>query len=116
MNALAAVYYVAGVVLAALLVISSLRAAEGYAALSHYQSAEEKADTLVKRWLEDLSLGLYAGGTRKAEVVDALASQGIVPGVDLGRFDDAWRKDLLIAVTELHTKQDLDRLLEALRS
>ena len=35
---------------------------------------------------------------------------------DLGRFRDAWRHDLLIAVTELHNRAHLDRLLEALRS
>jgi glycine dehydrogenase subunit 1 len=50
------------------------------------------------------------------QIVETLASRGILPGVDLGRFNDAWRKDLLIAVTELHTKQDLDRLLQALQS
>ena len=50
------------------------------------------------------------------QIVETLSGQGILPGVDLGRFKDAWRKDLLIAVTELHTKQDLDRLLQALQS
>jgi glycine dehydrogenase subunit 1 len=48
------------------------------------------------------------------EVVARLSEQGILPGVDLGRFRDAWRKDLLVAVTELHTREDLDRLLHAL--
>ena len=49
-----------------------------------------------------------------ADVAAELAKQGILAGVDLGRFNDAWRKDLLVAVTELHTKDDLDRLLAAL--
>jgi glycine dehydrogenase subunit 1 len=43
-----------------------------------------------------------------------LAKEGIIAGVDLGRFRDAWRKDLLIAVTELHTREELERLLTAL--
>ena len=47
-------------------------------------------------------------------IVSRLLSQDIIAGVDLGRFRDDWRKDLLIAVTELHTRQDLDRLLLAL--
>jgi glycine dehydrogenase subunit 1 len=48
------------------------------------------------------------------EVVARLIEHGILPGVDLGRFREAWRKDLLVAVTELHTRKDLDRLLHAL--
>ena len=47
-------------------------------------------------------------------LVSRLAEQGIIAGVDLGRFQAAWKKDLLIAVTELHTKADLDRLLDAI--
>lgn len=46
-----------------------------------------------------------------AEVAEALSAQGILAGVDLGRFRDAWKHDLLVAVTELHTREDLDRLL-----
>jgi glycine dehydrogenase subunit 1 len=48
------------------------------------------------------------------EVIARLSAQGILPGVDLGHFREAWRKDLLVAVTELHTREDLDRLLHAL--
>jgi glycine dehydrogenase subunit 1 len=49
-----------------------------------------------------------------SSIVTRLLSQNIIAGVDLGRFREDWRKDLLIAVTELHTRQDLDRLLLAL--
>jgi len=49
-----------------------------------------------------------------SEVVGRLAERDILAGVDLGRFRDDWKHDLLIAVTELHTREDLDRLLEAL--
>jgi glycine dehydrogenase subunit 1 len=55
-------------------------------------------------------------GADASEVLNRLVEQGILAGVDLGRFRDDWRKDLLVAVTELHTRQDLDRLLEALAS
>jgi glycine dehydrogenase subunit 1 len=46
--------------------------------------------------------------------VSRLLEHGIIAGVDLGRFKDEWRQDLLIATTELHTRDDLDRLLQAL--
>jgi glycine dehydrogenase subunit 1 len=47
-------------------------------------------------------------------IVRRLLGQNIIAGVDLGRFREDWRKDLLVAVTELHTRPDLDRLLLAL--
>jgi hypothetical protein len=74
-NALSPVYYISGLVLAVLLISSSLSAAEDYAALSYYHGAGEKTDTLVKEWFEGLSLGLYQGGSRKAETVSVLAER-----------------------------------------
>jgi glycine dehydrogenase subunit 1 len=55
-------------------------------------------------------------GPDASEVIGRLLEHNIIAGVDLGRFQDHWRNDLLLAVTELHTRNDLDRLLEALRS
>ena len=46
-----------------------------------------------------------------SEVIGRLSERGILAGVDLGRFRDEWGHDLLIAVTELHTREDLDRAL-----
>ena len=48
------------------------------------------------------------------EVLARTHEAGVIAGIDLGRFKPEWRQDLLIAVTELHTRDDLDRLLEAL--
>lgn len=59
-------------------------------------------------------LVIRSKGADASEWVARLTRSGIIPGLDLGRFRDDWRKDLLIAVTELHTREDLDRLLEAL--
>ncbi len=53
-------------------------------------------------------------GPDASEVLSRLLERQIIAGVDLGRFRDEWRKDLLVAVTELHTRPDLDRLLDAL--
>ncbi len=53
-------------------------------------------------------------GKTSAEVLRSLESEGIVGGFDLGRFDPKDGNKLLIAVTEQHTREDLDRLIEAL--
>lgn len=49
-----------------------------------------------------------------AEVCRRLEADGIIAGYDLGRADPACKDRLLVAVTELHTKADLDRLVSAL--
>jgi len=53
------------------------------------------------------------GGSASA-VTRALAERNIIAGFDLGRADPAHNAELLIAVTERHTRADLDRLVEAL--
>jgi glycine dehydrogenase subunit 1 len=53
-------------------------------------------------------------GGDAAKLTDALAQKGIIPGFDLGRVNPARRAELLVAVTERHTREDLDRLVEAL--
>ncbi len=49
-----------------------------------------------------------------APVLERLAAQGILGGVDMGRWRDEWSRDLLVCVTEKHSKADLDRLVAAL--
>jgi glycine dehydrogenase subunit 1 len=53
-------------------------------------------------------------GPEASVVLARLLERGIIGGVDLGRFRDEWRQDLLLATTELHTREDLDHLLDAL--
>lgn len=48
-----------------------------------------------------------------SKIIDDLAAQNILAGVDLERFDGAG-KGMLIAVTEKRTKEDLDTLVAAL--
>ncbi len=55
------------------------------------------------------------GGDASA-VCRKLEAQGIIAGYDLGRQDAARKDILLIAVTEKHRREDLDRLLAALAS
>jgi glycine dehydrogenase subunit 1 len=47
-------------------------------------------------------------------LVGALARDGIIAGLDLGRVDARRRAELLVAVTERHTRADLDRFVGAL--
>jgi len=49
-------------------------------------------------------------------LLEKLASEGILAGVDLGRYFPDRKNDFLLAVTEQHDKADLDRLVEALAS
>ena len=49
-----------------------------------------------------------------APILARLAADGILGGIDLGRWEKGWSNDLLIAVTERHSKADIDRLVEAL--
>jgi glycine dehydrogenase subunit 1 len=51
-----------------------------------------------------------------ADVLAKLSAQGILAGVDLGRFEAARAGQFLVAVTERHTREDLDRFAAALAS
>ena len=53
------------------------------------------------------------GGDAEA-LVERIAGQGILAGVPLGRFWPERSSQLLISVTEKHTRQDLDRLVRTL--
>jgi len=59
---------------------------------------------------------LAVRGGDASKVTEALLGEGIIPGFDLGRVDPARKGELLIAVTERHTRADLDRLVSALSS
>src|SRR6185503_1091287 len=53
-------------------------------------------------------------GSSAAAACSKLEHDGIIAGFDLGRVNPAWRDRLLIAVTEKHTREDLDRLVAGL--
>jgi glycine dehydrogenase subunit 1 len=48
-------------------------------------------------------------------LLEKLSGEGILAGLDMSRWDRARDMDLLICVTELHTRADLDRLVANLR-
>jgi glycine dehydrogenase subunit 1 len=49
-----------------------------------------------------------------ADIVAAGLDAGLLAGVDLGRFQPEWRNNLLVAVTEKRTRDEMDRLAELL--
>ena len=51
---------------------------------------------------------------KAADVIAAAQTGGFIPGVDLGRFDDAMDDTLLVAVTECISRESMDRLVEVL--
>jgi glycine dehydrogenase subunit 1 len=59
-------------------------------------------------------LTLRVRGGDASAVCRKLEAQGIIAGYDLGRQDPTRKDCLLIAVTEKHRREDLDRLVSAL--
>lgn len=55
------------------------------------------------------------GGDAAALVAYASDQHGVVPGVALGAFDERERATLLVGISDLHRRQDIDRLVAALR-
>lgn len=51
---------------------------------------------------------------KAAPLLASLAAQGVLAGVELARWYPERDRDFLVAVTERHSKADLDRLVEAL--
>lgn len=51
-----------------------------------------------------------------SDLLAKLEAQGIIAGVPLARWDERLGDCILIAVTEEHTREDLDRLVEAVRA
>lgn len=48
------------------------------------------------------------------EVVEACTAAGVIPGVPLGRFDAQRDHQLLVCATEVHTRADIDTLVQTL--
>lgn len=44
------------------------------------------------------------------DAVNACLARGVIPGVPLGRFDDGRDNELLVCATEVHRREDIDKL------
>jgi glycine dehydrogenase subunit 1 len=80
---------------------------DGILALSGYALGFERAPHFNE-------LCIRVRGNDASRVCAALERDGIVAGLDLGRVDAKLADRLLIAVTEKHRREDLDRLVTAL--
>jgi len=49
------------------------------------------------------------------QVVDSLSREGIIPGINLGRFYSPMKDVLLVASSDLYGKEDIDELTERIR-
>ncbi|HEY6077791.1 MAG TPA: aminomethyl-transferring glycine dehydrogenase subunit GcvPA [Polyangiaceae bacterium] len=76
-------------------------------ALPGYESAFAEAP-----FFNEFTLQVRGGDA--ARVCEKLEAQGIIAGYDLGRADRALKDRLLIAVTEKHRREDMDRFVRAL--
>ncbi len=85
-------------------------------AASYVRTAVEKLDGFEVPYGAPIfnELVVRSKGPDASEILDRLLERRIIGGIDLGRFREEWRRDLLIAVTELHSRDDLDQLLDAL--
>ncbi len=93
-----------------------IKAAELCLAKAQYLSeklAELQGYSVVSAAPTFNELTVKVPGEAKA-VVGALIAEGIIAGLDLGRYDASRKDQLLVAVTEKHTRGDLDRLITAL--
>lgn len=63
-------------------------------------------------FFNEFAVEVRGGDARR--ICQNLETQGIIPGYDLGRQEPTHKGRLLIAVTEKHRREDLDRLVRAL--
>ncbi len=86
-----------------------------YAAKELSQMGEVKAPALSAPFFQEFVLNLDSSGKTAHEINDALFERGIYGGIDLSKDFPELGESLLISVTEVHTKDDIDRLVKSVR-
>jgi len=66
-------------------------------------------------FFQEFIVGLDDAGKSAAQVNDALLDKGIYGGIDLSRHFPDLGESLMLSVTEVHTKSDIDRLVASVR-
>jgi len=69
---MSSLYYLAALILSAVVIVNADGAARSYDALYHKLTPSEKTETVMQSWLETLTFGLYDGGTRRDARVKSL--------------------------------------------
>ncbi len=64
----------------------------------------------------EFAISIDARAGTAASVLERLASRGILGGVDLGRFEARHKDKVLLAVTEIHTREELDHFADTLQA
>ena len=80
-------------------------------ALANFQRASYLRDQLKKAGIEVWEGPIFNEFVAKFKkpVMEKFRGQGIEPGIELGRFFPELKNHLLIAVTEVKSKEQLDR-------
>lgn len=81
--------------------------------LSHIEKV--KAPALTAPFFQEFILNLTGSGKTAHQINNALFEKGIYGGIDLSTEFPELGQSLLISVTEVHTKDDIDRLVEGVR-
>lgn len=79
-------YYACALLLAFALIANARAVSDGERALSRLDSAEERTDTLVKSWMETLSLGYYSGAKEKALTRSRIEQHALVKRENVSLF------------------------------
>ena len=67
------------------------------------------------QFFQEFVVNLDKAGKTAAEMNDALLEMGIFGGIDLSRDFPKLGESLLLSVTEVHTKEDIDKLVRSVR-
>jgi glycine dehydrogenase subunit 1 len=67
-------------------------------------------------FFNEFAIKVSGGAGAGAKLLAHLETQGILGGIDLGQFDAKLNDTILVAVTEQHTREDLDRLVQSIKA
>jgi glycine dehydrogenase subunit 1 len=67
-------------------------------------------------YFNEFAIKVSGGAGAGAKLLAHLESNDVLGGIDLGQFEASLSDTLLIAVTEQHTREDLDRLIELVKT
>ncbi|TCL76313.1 glycine dehydrogenase (decarboxylating) alpha subunit [Hydrogenispora ethanolica] len=83
---------------------------------AHYLAAELNKAGFPLRFEQPFFMEFAIHTSRPAaDLIHSLAARGIMPGLDLGRFDPALDHSLLVCATEIFSKTQLDRFCTEMR-
>src|SRR5690606_3557870 len=67
-------------------------------------------------YFNEFAIRVKGSADAASQLLTHLESQGVLGGIDLGQFEPQLAGTILLAVTEQHTREDLDRLIELIKN